>query len=139
MKKTIKRLERFRICSGRMASKPSDGRNGMFQLPGKLFGNTREVMTVMTVMCSDASDWPREMGPQKWEHVSCSFPHRCPTWDELCVVKNLFWDAHECVVQFHPPEREYVNHHRYCLHLWKPIGIELPLPPAFAVGPRTEQ
>lgn len=44
-----------------------------------------------------------------WEHVSVSvpdMPHKCPSWEEMCLVKALFWDAHECVVQFHPPEAD---------------------------------
>ncbi len=27
---------------------------------------------------------------QGWEHVSISNTHRCPTWDEMCAVKDLF-------------------------------------------------
>ena len=73
-----------------------------------------------------------------WEHVSvCARDYRgerCPNWDEMCFVKGLFWADDECVVQFHPPESEYINNHRFVLHLWKPIGVEMPRPPAIAVG-----
>lgn len=68
-----------------------------------------------------------------WEHVSVSLEKRCPTWKEMCIVKRLFWGDDEMVVQYHPPESDYVNQHEFCLHLWKPIGVELPSPPLVAV------
>lgn len=64
-----------------------------------------------------------------WEHVSVSYPNRTPTWDEMCRVKDIFWNEEECVVQYHPPKSEYVNFHPYCLHLWRRIGEEYPMPP----------
>jgi len=69
-----------------------------------------------------------------WEHVSASFPDRCPTWDEMCMVKDLFWTPEDCVMQLHVPLVDYVNCHPYTLHLWKPIGIEIPRPPSELVG-----
>ncbi len=63
-----------------------------------------------------------------WEHVSVSRKDRCPTWDEMCQIKDLFWDDSDCVVQFHPPKAEYVNNHPFCLHLWRPIGWEIRTP-----------
>lgn len=71
-----------------------------------------------------------------WEHVSVSLENRAPSWAEMCWVKDLFWSPDECVIQYHPPEADYVNHHPYCLHLWKPIGVELPRPPTDFVGPK---
>lgn len=75
-----------------------------------------------------------------WEHVSVSLfknlfsgnrklrrmatVKRCPTWEEMSYVKDLFWKDDEEVVQFHPPKSEYVNLHNYCLHLWKPLGVQ---------------
>lgn len=75
----------------------------------------------------------------KWEHVSVSLEGRAPNWAEMCFVKDLFWTEEECVVQFHPPRSEYVNHHPYCLHLWKPIGTNIPTPPSILVGPKKGQ
>ena len=69
-----------------------------------------------------------------WEHVSVSREDRCPTWDEMCQVKNLFWDDEDVAMQFHVPSKDHVNNHPYCLHLWRPIGITIPLPPACTVG-----
>jgi hypothetical protein len=64
-----------------------------------------------------------------WEHVSVSFTYRCPVWEEMCKVKDIFFNEEESVVQYHPPKSNYVNHHPYCLHLWKPLKEKIPLPP----------
>lgn len=63
-----------------------------------------------------------------WEHLSVSLSNRCPTWDEMCRIKDVFFKDDERCVEFHPPKSEYVNIHPFCLHIWKPIGIELPHP-----------
>lgn len=71
-----------------------------------------------------------------WKHVSVSIPmiKRTPTWDEMCMIKDLFWFPEETVVQYHPAKTEYVNMHKYCLHLWRPIEKELPIPPKMMIG-----
>jgi len=69
-----------------------------------------------------------------WEHVSMSLKKRCPVWDEMCWLKDLFWNNKETVIQFHPPEKQYINNHPYCLHLWKPQKHTIPLPPSYLVG-----
>lgn len=66
-----------------------------------------------------------------WEHVSVSHSNRrkLPTWDDMCRVKEIFWDAEETVVQIHPKESEYVHSVGFgmekrenVLHLWRPAG-----------------
>jgi len=69
-----------------------------------------------------------------WEHASISLVRRCPTWDEMCAIKDILWSKDECVVQFHPPESEYINTHPYCLHLWKKCNSEFEMPPSIFVG-----
>lgn len=71
-----------------------------------------------------------------WEHVSVSIEDktRCPSWSEMCGVKDLFWGDDETVIQFHPPKSEYVNNHPGCLHLWRPTNVVVPLPPSILVG-----
>lgn len=71
-----------------------------------------------------------------WEHVSvCPYKkHITPSWDDMCRVKEMFWNDDECVVQFYPPKSEYVNNMVNCLHLWRPIGITMPTPPSILVG-----
>ena len=69
-----------------------------------------------------------------WEHVSVSLKNRCPTWEEMSLIKNIFWGEEECVIQYHPPETVYINNHPYCLHLWKKIGSDFETPPKKLVG-----
>lgn len=71
-----------------------------------------------------------------WDHVSVTVigRERCPNWEEMCLVKSLFWDAEDCVIEFHPPASQYVSQHPYCLHLWKPHNFEIPTPPSILVG-----
>lgn len=57
-----------------------------------------------------------------WEHVSVSFKERTPTWDEMCVVKDVFWTEDETCIQYHPARREYVNMVEHCLHIWRKVG-----------------
>lgn len=79
----------------------------------------------------------RFMWGRLWEHVSVSImgEDRCPTWEEMCFIKDIFWNKDEVVIQYHPAEAEYIRAHPYALHLWKPIGIDLPTPPPEMVGP----
>ena len=96
----------------------NDGFAGFLSFPGR----TRKERTrnKIAIVCSYGGGW---------EHVSVSLKNRCPTWEEMCTVKDIFWGDEECVVQYHPPKSEYVNTHPYCLHLWKKIGSEFETPP----------
>src|SRR5271166_4006361 len=68
------------------------------------------------------------------EHVSVSLPNRCPTWNEMCHIKRLFWEDEEECIQFHPKKSEYVNLHAHCLHMWRfPDEIMRLLKPDMAV------
>lgn len=72
-----------------------------------------------------------------WEHVSISARHnkkvRIPTWEEMCQIKDLFWDDEDVVVQYHPKKSEYVSN-APVLHLWRPAGVNIPTPPPELVG-----
>lgn len=109
----------YRLRHGSMASDETNGNNGMFLIP--CGGIT------LRVIASDG---------RGWEHVSVSLPDRCPTWEEMCRVKAMFWGDEDCVVQYHPPKSQYVNCHPYCLHLWRQIGVEFVPPPSYMVGPK---
>lgn len=76
-----------------------------------------------------------------WEHVSvCPYKKRfMPTWDDMCAIKDIFFYEDECVVEYHPPKSEYVNNMPNCLHLWRPTGMEMPMPPSIMVGIRKGQ
>ena len=76
-----------------------------------------------------------------WEHVSIC-PYRLsytPSWDDMCALKDMFFHEDETVVQYHPAKSEYVNNMPNCLHLWRPIKEELPIPPAVMVGRKAGQ
>lgn len=74
-----------------------------------------------------------------WDHVSVSWPNRCPTWEEMCMVKRTFFYPEEVCVEYHPPQSEYVNVHPYCLHLWRLQQPGMPLPPSWMVGAKKGQ
>jgi hypothetical protein len=112
--------ERYRLKTGDYATDSSYGNSGAFIIP---MPKGRKMRTI-------AGDG---LG---WEHVSVSFHDRCPTCEEMHKVKQLFWDDDDCVVQYHPPQSDYVSHHPFCLHLWRPIGVDLPRPPSWMVGPQ---
>ena len=111
------RAEQYRITTGPKASDRSYGNNGAFEITlptGNLF-----------VIASDGLGW---------EHVSVSHYKRLPRWDEMCLIKDLFWDGEEIVMQLHPAKSTYVNNHPYCLHLWRPINSKIPIPDVMLVG-----
>jgi len=107
----------YRVKEGAMGSDESFGNNGCFIIPFRSYD--------FTIIASDG------MG---WEHVSISLRNRCPNWEEMCWFKELFWDEDDVVVQYHPAKSDYVNNHPNCLHLWKPMDAELPIPPSLLVG-----
>lgn len=100
--------ERNRVKIGQLGTTEAAGNNGLFKLRPLKKGEPS-----LTVIASDGLGW---------EHVSVSTYKRCPTWDEMTYVKDRFWGVQDLVVQFHPPESEYVNRHPYCLHLWRKAG-----------------
>lgn len=79
------------------------------------------------VICSDGEGWC---------HVSVSVTgsELPPSWSVMCQIKDLFFGNDEWVIQFHPPESEYVNNHPGCLHLWKPTEGSFPTPDSILVG-----
>jgi len=122
----LKVPEKFRLKQGGpWSSNALSGNNGAFQIRTLKFPRV-----IFNAIASDGGGW---------EHVSVTImgASRCPTWEEMCFIKSLFWDPEDCVVQFHPPESDYVNVHPYCLHLWREIGREIRTPPAIFVGPIT--
>ncbi len=52
----------------------------------------------------------------------------------MAYIKDVFWDPEEIVIQYHPPRSQYVNNHPHVLHMWRPLGFEIPLPPISTVG-----
>lgn len=72
---------------------------------------------------------------ENWDHISVSRRNRCPNWVEMSQVKKLFFYPSEMAVQFHVPEDQHINYHPFTLHLWRPWGKQIDLPPAEFVGP----
>jgi hypothetical protein len=69
-----------------------------------------------------------------WEHVSVSHKNKVPSWKTMCIIKDMFFEEEETVIQYHPKKSEYINNHPYYLHLWRPINKEIPTPPKILVG-----
>jgi hypothetical protein len=111
--------EKYRLKTGPMWSDETNGNNGQFIV------NSIKLKTNILCQASDGFGW---------EHVSSSTIKRCPTWEEMCFIKDLFWDDEYCIIQYHPPKSEYINNHPYVLHLWRPINEEIPRPPKILVG-----
>lgn len=122
-------LEQYRCRSGPYTSRTHDP-FGKFEVPHKT--------AKLTIVAHDGVLVPGDPLAHLagWEHVSVSTANRCPNWPEMCFVKDLFWSEEEAVVQYHPKKSAYVNYHPYCLHLWRPVDIVLPLPPYILVGPK---
>lgn len=102
------------------------GNNGWFLIPSPKQSGRR-----LLIVASDGLGW---------EHVSVHAAEGTrtitPTWDEMCFVKDIYWDEEDVVVQFHPRRSEYVNWHPNTLHLWRPTGFIFPTPDPILVGPR---
>ena len=64
-----------------------------------------------------------------WDHVSVSLANRTPTWAEMEYVKRLLFKDDEVAMQLHVPVKDHINNHPYTLHLWRPHGKSIPLPP----------
>lgn len=115
--KPLPKVERARVKKGAYASNESNGNNGVFNF--RLRSGE-----IIRVVASDGAGW---------DHVSVSLKDRCPTWDEMSLIKDLFFDESETVVQFHPKKSEYVNFHPFTLHLWRNHAYDYQLPPIFFV------
>lgn len=116
---TFKVPEKFRLTTGPMRSDKTYGNNGMFLV------RTLKFKREFKVVASDGAGW---------EHVSVSLHDRTPTWEEMNFIKGLFWDEEDLVMQLHPPKSDYINNHKYCLHLWRPINQAIPTPDSLLVG-----
>lgn len=110
--------ERYRVTSGLYGSQPKYPR-GFFLIPYRSYE--------LKVLAYDGIQ-------DGWEHVSVSLPNRCPNWQEMSHIKDLFWEEEDCVVQFHVPKSQHVNNHPYCLHLWKKKDTVFELPNPLTVG-----
>lgn len=137
-------LDKYRVTTGVMASRPGDPFGSFIIKAGFLFGDQRRLQTIVTdgQMQGSAPEF-------RWEHVSATVLHYpkgatkprffIPTWAEMCGLKDLFWDSDDCVIQFHPPNSDYIDVHKFVLHLWRPLDCEIPRPNSLLVGPKAGQ
>lgn len=120
--KDLRELDNYRLKDEeiRMYGIPGDSGNGVFKV--YVFGRS------FFAIASNGGGW---------EHVSVSpvnkKRNKCPSWEEMCRIKDMFFEPEERVVQFHPPKSEYVNNHPYCLHLWRYTAGDFPSPPMIFV------
>lgn len=134
-------LEGLRQRSAVIESATGD-RFGLFRVPV----SASRAAIVIVSNGRDADAGPDEPPVVPWEHVSVRVvkyqrtaggklkqTDETPSWDVMCRIKDLFFDEDETVLQFHPPKRDYVNIHPNVLHLWKPIGLDVPRPPVICV------
>ena len=122
----FKAPEQFRVTKGdpRTISTIEDGNNGVFIIKAQ----------GLHYVCIASDGY-------EWEHVSVSILKknmvtikRTPTWEEMCMIKDIFWDDEDVVIQYHLAKKDYVNMHPYVLHLWKKINYDIPTPPSIMVG-----
>src|SRR5574339_172672 len=97
----------YRIKKGAMASTVADGNNGAFQIPHpKISGYFFMVIATDGTAIRELDQEDKELAI--WEHVSVHIDSkdrvvdRCPTWQEMCFIKDIFWEKSDCVVQYHP-------------------------------------
>lgn len=87
------------------------------------FMNVGEVRLPCSRVCSVV--WSEDEGG--YEHVSVAPRNKklLPTWNDMCVLKDIFFSDEEEAYQIHPKKSEYVDLKSNCLHLWKPRNHEL--------------
>lgn len=125
MRKTVpEKLEQARY---KIPGYYNRGFEGAFRLMGPYGARLHIVSSIGTDPASEG-----------WEHVSVSTERRLPNWNEMCLVKDLFWDEEEVVFQLHPAKSQYVNNHPTCLHMWRHPTKPVPLPPSILVGIASE-
>jgi hypothetical protein len=110
-------IEEIKKCKRLIIIEESkDGFNGIIQMP----------LWKGSIICS----W------DFWDHVSVSPAKKniTPSWDDMCLLKDIFFKEDEAVIQIHPPKAEYVNQMPNCLHLWRWNEGEMTLPPSWMVG-----
>ena len=86
--------------------------NGIQNLLQRVYYRRRDGMSVIVTEESHEGKW--------WQHVSCAFNKKgkLPSWNDLKEVKNIFIGRFKKAIQILPNEKNYVNIHPQCLHLF---------------------
>ena len=61
--------------------------------------------------------------------VSPEKSKQTPRWEEMCKIKELFFEDDETVIQYIVAKKDNINVKENCLHLWKPTNQTVPMPP----------
>lgn len=69
-----------------------------------------------------------ETDGKKWLHVSVAHATRLPSWELLKEIKRIFIGRERQAIQILPNEKNYINKHPYCLHLFCCIDEPDPVP-----------
>lgn len=64
---------------------------------------------------------------KRWLHVSLSREARLPNWGDLKHVRDVFLGPEKTAYQIIAPTSEWINMHKFCLHLWHCVDGD-PLP-----------
>lgn len=87
---------------------------------GKAFASTAGLRVILSA--------EQRPGDDKWLHVSVSRDNRLPSWEDLKDVKDLFIGQDKTAIQILPKTSEFVNYHKYVLHLWCNLDKERYVP-----------
>ena len=133
MKTDWTHLDKYRLQRKPYLS-PVGATYGAFQIP---FDGVQ--LRIIATSGAPPGESDAELYGGEWEHVSvhaydaaCKL-ERTPRWHEMAYLKDLFWNEDECVVQYHPAKKDYVNVHDFVLHLWRWTKGEFPMPPKICV------
>lgn len=121
--------EKHRVRKGQLASDASYGNNGAFMIKAVQPVNGGEPIAYFFLcIASDA----KVEGGTPWEHLTVTVIHpvekRCPTYEEMKVLKGIFWGKEDCVMQYFLPEDKFKEEHPTTVHLWRKPGLEMPIP-----------
>lgn len=108
-------IYRFRGAEALRYGRYGDSNRGVFLIPSKVRGG--EDLRII----ADTGEG--------WDHVSVSTKNRTPTWEEMDMVKRLFFKRDEVVMQLHVAVDDHINIHSHVLHLWRPTNGCIPMPP----------
>ncbi len=120
--RNLHQLDRFRVANREVIKRygsAGDHECGLFSIPSPV--DRRELKVIAS-------------SGEGWDHVSVSRATRCPIWREMEFIKRLFFADDEVAMQLHVTPKNHISIHPYCLHLWRPLAVSIPLPPHWMVG-----
>jgi len=113
-------VEMYRV---KKFSSEKDEFNGLFFIPGAVMPKTYGDTSFLKVVASSGFSW---------DHVSVMHPDRVPTNADMEIVRSLFWDPDETVIEYHDVSYAIDGLCKAVAerHLWRPQGCEVIRPPS---------